>query len=240
MAKPLIGITTFRVTSKIGLTVQGITQAYVEAVRDTGALPVLIPLGLNEADLDQLFANLDGLVLTGGGDLDPASYGADMHPTIYNIDQDRDRIEMHLAHRFIDDAKPFLAICRGMQVLNVALGGDLFTDIEDKHPGGAKHSFWPGYPRDHRAHAVQINEGTRLADIMGEPILEVNSIHHQAVNRLAEGLKATAFSPDGVLEAVELPDHPFGLGVQWHPEALMDVPSTRLFEALVAASNGAE
>ena len=240
MAKPLIGITTFRVTSKIGLTVQGITQAYVEAVRDTGALPVLIPLGLEEADLDQLFGSIAGLVLTGGGDLDPSLYGADMHPAIYNIDQDRDRIEMHLASRFVQEEKPFLAICRGMQVLNVALGGDLYTDIEDQHPGGTRHSFWPGFPRNHRAHQVQVSEGSRLSKIAGEPILDVNSIHHQSVNRLATGLQPTGYSPDGVLEAVELTDHPFGLGVQWHPEALMDAPSTRLFEAFVAASAGSD
>jgi putative glutamine amidotransferase len=197
----------------------------------------MIPLGLPEEDLDRIRLKLDGLLLSGGGDIDPAVYGGLPHSTVSEIDPDRDRVELYLARRFVDARRPLLGICRGLQLLNVALGGTLYTDIADQLPGAVAHDLWPGRGHDHDHHMVRIEEETRLAGILGRPMVEVNSLHHQGVRDLAPGLIPTAYAPDGLVEAFELPDHPFGLAVQWHPERLVgERAMPALFEALTRAA----
>jgi putative glutamine amidotransferase len=132
---------------------------------------------------------------------------------------------------------PFLGICRGCQVINVALGGTLFTDIEAQKPDALKHDWFPHHPRDHRPHALQVEPGSLLSGLLGADNPQVNSLHHQGIDLLAPALKASAHAPDSLVEALELPGHPFGLGVQWHPEWLPDDPTMRaLFEGLIQSA----
>lgn len=238
--RPLIGVTMFRKDSGRNYNFLAVTEAYVTALIEAGALPIMIPLGLPKSDLEDLRNRMDAILLTGGGDIDPDLYGGVPHPTVHEIDHDRDRDELHLARKVIETGQPFLGICRGLQVLNVALGGTLYTHITDQHPGAMRHDFWPDHPRDRISHPVRIDEDTALAEILGHPMLDVNSLHHQGIKDLAQGLKPSAYAPDGLIEAVELPDHPFGLAVQWHPEWLSgEYRTPALFKAFVqAASNG--
>jgi putative glutamine amidotransferase len=238
MTRPLIGITTHRRNSDDGQRdVFGLTYYYVEAVRNNGGLPVLIPLGLNDGELRELFERFDGLLFSGGGDIDPALFGGAMNETIYGLDEDRDRVEFTLLRWAAKEEKPFLGICRGIQVMNVTLGGTLFTDIALEVEGSAKHNYFPGYPRNKIVHPVAVSEEARLARILGSPIVKTNSLHHQAIKTPAPGVEVVALAPDGVIEGIELPGHRFGLGVQWHPECLPDQPEMQnLFAALVEAA----
>ncbi len=154
------------------------------------------------------------------------------------MDPERDTVELNLLHAAVVDGKPFLGICRGCQLVNVGLGGTLYTHILDQLPNALDHSY-PGNMRTVLVHEVMIDEGTRTADVLGEPIVKVNSHHHQGLKDIAPALRVAGHSPDGLVEAIELPDHPFGLAVQWHPEWLTDQQSTRnLFRRFVeAASN---
>jgi putative glutamine amidotransferase len=237
MAAPLIGITTDRYSGGLGLTQQGITQAYIESIYQAGGCPVLVPLGGPEEAYAELVKRLDAILFTGGGDVHPAAYASQPHPRVAYVDEDRDRVEISLLSLTIERRLPFLGICRGLQVINVALGGTLFEDIADQRPGSLKHDDSPGYPRNFLAHAVNVKDGSLLAQVMGQQQVQVNSLHHQAVRRLADGLVPTAFAPDGVVEGLELPDYPFGLSVQWHPEWLPEHLCMRaLFKAFIQAA----
>ena len=212
-------------------------QSYVRALSRAGAAPLLIPHLTDDVPLRTLYDLLDGLLLPGGGDVDPAHYGEPPHARTANVSLERDEVELTLARWAVDEGKPLLAVCRGIQVLNVALGGSLYQDIEAQVPGAGKHDWYPGYPRDHRPHAVIITAGTRLARIVGSTEQAVNSLHHQAIKDVAPGLTITARATDGVVEAVEATEHPFVVAVQWHPEELApaDPRAQALFDALVAA-----
>jgi putative glutamine amidotransferase len=237
MALPLIGITTDRMYRSSGLLQQGITQAYIESIYQAGGSPLLIPLGGPETAYAELVQRLDGILFTGGGDVHPAAYGSQPHPKVTFVDEDRDRVEIALLHAVLARRMPFLGVCRGLQVINVALGGALFEDIADQRPDSLKHDYSPGYPRNYLAHPVEIQEGSRLAQVLGLLQAEVNSLHHQAVRRQGDGLSVTASAPDGVIEAVELADYPFGLAVQWHPEWLSEHLCMRaIFQTLIAAA----
>jgi putative glutamine amidotransferase len=218
--------------------VQGQLVTYLEALQAAGGLPVLIPETLSNADALQLYAHLDGLVLPAGGDLDPHAYGAAPHPATNTIDPERDRVELYLTRQALAGHKPFFGICRGAQVMNVALGGTLYQDVPSEVPNALAHYFRaPEYPRDHLGHAVQVEEDSLLARCLGTPLVEVNSRHHQAARLVAPGLQIVARAPDGVIEALELPTHPFALGVQWHPENLTaHAPMRALFERFVEAA----
>jgi putative glutamine amidotransferase len=214
-----------------------LVEAYVQAVAGGGALPVLIPLGLARPQLAALVARLDGLVFSGGGDIAPARYGGVPHPLVAGVDPDRDQVELDLFAEAMARRRPLLGICRGMQLMNVALGGTLYEDVLAQHPGGIKHQYWPDMPRDRLSHEVTIAPQSRLAAILGSTRAAVNSLHHQGVRRLADGLVATAHAPDGLIEAFELPEHPFALAVQWHPEWLPPAAAMApLFAALTAAA----
>ncbi|MEW5872901.1 MAG: gamma-glutamyl-gamma-aminobutyrate hydrolase family protein [Chloroflexota bacterium] len=237
MRTPLIGLTTYRSLNQQGYPQFSQSEAYTSALAQAGACPVMIPLGLPEAALQALLARLDGVLFTGGGDVDPERYGNPQHPLVAGVDSDRDQLEIDLAQQLARSGKPFLGICRGLQVINVALGGSLYEDLLEQHPNSLKHQFYPDWPRQHLAHAVQVEPGSRLAEILGASNAQVNSLHHQGIQRLAAGLSLTARAPDGVIEAFEMPGHPFGLAVQWHPENLQDhAPMRALFQAFVGAA----
>lgn len=233
---PLIGVTAGLAKNKLGSQVCEVGQAYIAAIQAAGGLPLIVPTGLDQDALTTLLPRLDGVLLTGGGDIDPAHYGGEMHPNVYGICPQRDTLEMALVTKALDMKKPLLAICRGIQVLNVALGGSLYEHIEDRVPHALKHDWFPDHPRDKLAHTVSITCGSLLDQITGQDEIQVNSLHHQGIFRVAKDLKATGFAPDGLVEAVEVKHMPFALGVQWHPECLPDDPSAgALFKAFIEA-----
>lgn len=238
MPSPLIGLTTYRHLNPQGLPLNSLTEAYVRAVSNAGALPMLIPLGLPEETLDKILLRLDGILFTGGGDVAPERYGSQPHPLVNDVDPDRDRVEVYLLNRTLDLGLPFLGICRGLQLINIAMGGTLFEDILDQHPNSLKHQYYPDWPRNYLAHTVQVEQDSRLGEMLAVPTIQVNSLHHQGVRQLATALRATAFAPDGIIEAFELAEHPFGLAVQWHPEWLQEHPPMQnLFREFVQAAD---
>ena len=231
--KPIIGITTYQSTNAHGQPTVVLMQSYIHAIMQAGGVPVLIPSMIAEDGWDALYSRLDGILFSGGGDIALEHSPGDPHPRIDDVELDRDSVEFKMVQASALDGKPFLGICRGCQVMNVALGGTLYTHIPDQLPNALDHSY-PGNKRTVLVHEVKIEEGTRIAEIVGEPILKVNSLHHQGLKDIAPSLRATGHAPDGLVESVELPDHPFGLGVQWHPEWLTDqVPTRNLFRKFV-------
>ena len=193
---------------------------YMNAVKRAGAVPVLLPLTDDQAALNALLGRLDGLLLTGGDDIDPALYGEEKLPQCGDIAAARDKMELPLCRMALQQGLPMLCICRGIQVLNVALGGSLYQDIPSQVPEAIKHPRFDT-PRD-PVHPVTAAPGSLLEKITGQTSLSVNSRHHQAIKRLGDGLVCAATAPDGIMEAVELPGKKFVLGVQWHPESLSD------------------
>jgi putative glutamine amidotransferase len=216
-----------------------VPEAYVAALRRAGGRALLVAPGDDTPPAD-LLAPFDGLLLMGGGDVDPRRYGAEAHPALYGIDRERDEVELMLARWAVENRVPTLAICRGHQVVNVALGGTLHQHLPEM-PGLLPH----GAPvRDESVnHDVQLAAGSRVAKASGTDVVRGTSHHHQAVDRLGEGLVATGWSSDGIVEAVERDSSDaWVVAVQWHPEhtAATDPAQQGLFEALVsqAASPG--
>jgi putative glutamine amidotransferase len=214
-----------------------IPEAYMQAVLKAGGLPVIIPVAVSPIELDGLRQRLDGLLLTGGADVNPLRFNGKPHPKVYGIDEQRDEVEINLVRLAASTSWPFLGICRGIQVINVALGGTLFTDIADQLPDALKHDYDSTTERALEAHPVQLVTGSALAHILGGPSVRVNSLHHQGIQDIAAGLRPIGTTSDHLVEAVELPGHPFGLGVQWHPEAMPDSPQMQaLFRAFIEAA----
>jgi putative glutamine amidotransferase len=239
--KPLIGCTTYRKTAAQAppISLMALMPSYIEAIQEADGIPLLIPLGLSEDDLCAVFEQVDGLLLPGGGDIAANFYGSEHPELISDVDDDRDRVEIFLARWAVSRQKPLLAICRGHQVLNVALGGTLYEDITQQYPDALRHDNYNLFPRDHLAHSVSVLPGSRLAAQMnGTADLRVNSLHHQGVRDLAPELTAAAIAPDGLIESVEISDHPYAIGVQWHPENLIgnDLLMLELFKGLTAAA----
>ena len=200
-----------------------LNAAYTRALEAAGLVPLVVPPLADPAAALHLLDAVDGLVLTGGEDVGPALYGAAPHPALGPVHDARDRTEIALARAARDRGLPLLAICRGVQLLNVALGGTLVQDLPSERPGAAPHD--QAGPRDIRAHPVAVAPGSRLARSLGADALEVNTLHHQAVDRVADGLTATAQAPDGIVEGVESADDRWwAVGVQWHPEELIRSP----------------
>lgn len=214
---------------------------YYLAAAGMGAVPVMIPLfDRDEATLRAVYDRLDGVLLAGGVDMEPATFGEAPHPRLGRTDPARDQVELVLARWAIAEAKPLLGLCRGHQVLNVALGGTLYQDIEAQVPGAIRHDYFPGFPRDYLAHHVSVTPGSRLHAAAGGSAMPVNSMHHQAVKALAPGLVATAWAEDGVIEAIESEGPGYLVGVQWHPEVFesKDERTQRLFAGFIAAARG--
>jgi putative glutamine amidotransferase len=217
------------------LTAVQILRAYVSAIVEAGGAPILIPPDLPEDGWRTLLDRLDGILFSGGADIGLEHFDGEPHPSM-EVEAVRDYIELPLLRAAVNGDKPFLGICRGLQVMNVALGGTLYTHILDQLPNALQHD-WHDQQRETLAHPVRVEEGTRLAEILGAPLVQVNSLHHQGIKDLAPNLKATAFAPDGLIEGIELPDHKFALAVQWHPEWMTKHEEMRrLFRAFVVAS----
>ncbi len=241
MRKPLIGCTTYRLTSAEGkMPLFALRPAYTAAVRAAGGVPILMPLGASEEELRAIFAQVDGLLIPGGGDIEPNRYGGQQdHESLGDVDPDRDQIEIELVRWAVEAKKPMLAICRGHQVFNVALGGTLWEDVTSQMPEALFHSYVNIKPRDYIAHEVTVQAGSRLARQLGAAAIQVNSLHHQGIRKLAAGVTAVAHAPDGLIEAIEISDHPYAIGVQWHPEDLAptDPAMQALFDGLVQAAS---
>ncbi len=226
MGKPVIGITTYLVPAAWGawnMEAALVPADYVRAVSAAGGAPVMIPPG---SSLPETLSVVDGLVFSGGSDLDPSLYGAEAHPETGGVIRERDDFELELMRAALEQDVPMLAICRGSQVLNIALGGDLEQHVPER-VGTELHREVPGVFSEHD---VAVLDGTRLASILGGRH-DVKSHHHQGFGSLGSGLREAARAPDGTLEALEDPSRRFTLGVLWHPEAGED---RALFEALVA------
>jgi putative glutamine amidotransferase len=212
---------------------------YIESVTRAGGEPIEVVPGAEAPE--HIVARVDALMLTGGGDVDPALYGEAPHATFQAAEDGRDAYEIALARAAVAKGLPILAICRGMQVLNVAMGGTLIQDIPSQVPGALTHSV--PEPRFAIAHEVWVNTGTRLSTLLADHMEDgetchVNSRHHQSVKDVAPGFVVTATSPDGVIEAMERPGEPFCVAVQWHPENFWRTGEFReLFEGLVAAAS---
>jgi len=215
----------------------GHRQTYIDAVLQAGGAPLLIPPLLDAATLRTIYERLDGVLLAGGGDIAPNHYGDQPHERLGTIDPPRDLTELRLARWAAAEGKPLLGICRGVQLINVALGGSLYQDIPSQidttidHNLSYTHEDWT-FP----AHSITIAADSRLARMLGTTHLMINSLHHQAVRRVATGLRAVAWAPDGVIEALESEGPTFIIGVQCHPEALQATVDPRwqhLFAAFV-------
>jgi putative glutamine amidotransferase len=232
--RPLIGISSYgRAGGRLSFSVP---CDYVDAVRAAGGIPVVLPPV--EGDVPEIFAALDGLILSGGGDIDAAEYGQAAHVHNYDVNPERDRFELALARAGLAQGDlPMLCICRGMQVLNVVAGGDLVQHIPDRFGEQLLHRHPERKPIPH---AVEMDVGCVLSGVASCRELTVQSWHHQAVDRVGHGLRAVAWAPDGVVEAVESTTHEFVVGVQWHPEiaAATDRVAQRLFETFVTRSAG--
>ncbi len=232
MTKPIIGI-----GSDIGTTAGKRDRVfayttYIDSLRRAGAIPVLIPPQPESAA--DVVETLDGIVLAGGGDCDPALYGEERHPSVEPMDPRRQDNDLALARVARERGIPTLGICLGVQVMNVAAGGKLIQDIESEIDTAIEHA---SEPQDRARHDVKIEDGTRLASILGPKTWNVNSSHHQAIRTAGEGLRVTAQAPDGIIEGLEDPKHPFYVGVQWHPEDMPGEESaTAIFRAFVLAA----
>jgi putative glutamine amidotransferase len=239
MLPPIIGITTYQGKNNQALPLVAVLRAYIDAIAMAGGIPVLIPPTIQVAQVRNLSEKMDGILFTGGGDINPERFNGEAHPRVDGIDIERDSMEMALLEELIRVKKPFLGICRGFQVVNVGLGGALYTDLTDQMPGAIRHDYYPDFPRTLLAHHVNIKKDTFLGSILQEEEIFVNSLHHQGVKSVPEALKTAVYSTDGLAEGVELPGYPFGIAVQWHPEWLTDQPVTRrLFQAFINAAGG--
>lgn len=227
---PVIGITCGH-EAKNGRDRYYVNTVNIRVVAEAGGVPVLIPNTFDEAKLATVLDMVDGLFLPGGVDVDPHLYGEEPVAGMGEFDPDWDAVDVTAARMALERNMPILGICRGMQVLNVAAGGTLYQDIPSQVPGALKHS--QKGPRWAASHAVQLTKGSQLATIFDATELRINSYHHQAVKDVAPSLQATAVAPDGIIEAIESPEHPFVVGVQWHPELM--VVREPMYKALFAA-----
>ena len=238
MASPLIGIApSFQSAPRNGGSIR-IWRNYPGLVAQEGALPVLLPLLETREEARAYVERLDGVVLTGGHDIDPARYGQNARPETKQAPKERVASDLLLAKTAHEAGKPLLGICLGIQTMNVVFGGTIFQHIPADVPGALQHEDEPeGVSHDH---VVRVERGTLLHRVLGMDTAVVNSYHHQALATIAPGFRVSAKAEDGVVEAIERTDHPFYLGVQWHPEraAASDV-SRRLVRAFLDAARGA-
>jgi len=237
--RPIIGCIAYRkeVNQRPPMDFYGLMPSYVEAIRAAGGLPLLIPQGLSKDEMQAAITHVDGLLVPGGGDIDTGYYNGRFHRKMWGVDLVRDQTEIFLTRAAVEGEKPLFAICRGIQILNVAYGGTLWEDVPGMMPGAIEHSTPKGLPWRHLVHTVSIEPESVVGRTMGATESWVNSLHHQAIRILAPELRVTALAPDGLIEGVEVPCHPFAIGVQWHPEHLTSDPAMMaLFEGLVKAA----
>ncbi|HUR95508.1 MAG TPA: gamma-glutamyl-gamma-aminobutyrate hydrolase family protein [Gemmatimonadales bacterium] len=216
----------------------GVNAAYVRSVLAAGGVPIILSPILGASYAPRALDGIDGVVLSGGEDIHPAWYGSEPSPHLYPPSRERDLFELALFAAARQRGLPMLGVCRGIQLVNVAMGGTLHQDLPSGRPGTIAHD--PGSARTMRSHGVELAPGSRAAEALGATTLMVNSFHHQGIDRLANGLVASGWSGDGLIEAVETgPGSPWLLAVQWHPEEMHDdvhAPDRGLFRALVNAA----
>jgi putative glutamine amidotransferase len=235
---PLIGLPTLAIPPGPKPPRYGINQSYVRALTAAGCAPVLIPIVDDDDRLRAIYDRLDGIVFPGGADVAPQEYGEAPIDNVNIIEAPRDRTELTLARWAFADDLPTLGICRGQQVLNVALGGTLYQDLRHQGVTQVEHSDADGRARTALIHRVRLDPNSRLAQLIDETTVEVNSLHHQAVKVVAAPLKATGTSDDGVIESLESDERSFLIAVQWHPEEIDDLPWVqRLFAGFARAAS---
>ncbi|MFC7442261.1 gamma-glutamyl-gamma-aminobutyrate hydrolase family protein [Laceyella putida] len=229
--KPIIGMTMSRENEKEQILGKGYSDAIIEA----GGVPLLIPYTTEDEVIIEMSRALDGLLLSGGGDIDPTLFDEEPLPGLGRIDPDRDEMEIALIEHFISQDKPILGICRGCQILNIALGGGMYQDLPSQKQNLLQHT--QRAPRHHASHTITIEENTILHQIYRKTVTKVNSFHHQAVREVLPPLRVSAMARDGVIEAFESESHRFVVAVQWHPEEMVktDSDTPRLFAAFVEA-----
>lgn len=228
ISRPVIGIVAAQYERKHGGVVAGVSTSYVRAVEAGGGIPLLIHLSDDQQVIDTLYGMCAALLFHGGGDIDPAHFGRPTHPRCGTPDPLRDRVELALARRALADGTPLLGICRGIQLLNVAMGGTLYQDIPSELPGALDHyASRNAEGRNLMPHTIAISPDSWLAEQLGATEVPVNTFHHQALCDIAPGLRITALAPDGIVEAVEGTGPSFIVGVQSHPEDLWDSAEPR-------------
>jgi putative glutamine amidotransferase len=244
-SRPLVGIPCRSDGSMLyqGRHINAQNSSYIQAIINAGGAPFLIPLEARDEALRILFEQASGILLTGGGDIAPQYFGEAPQAALDDVQSARDELELALVRWALEESKPLFGICRGIQVMNVAAGGSLYQDIAAQCPDADKHDYFysQDYPRDFLAHAVAVEAGSRLGAVLNAGQLPVNSLHHQALRSVPSIYRVVAHSPDGIIEGIEVPKHPFAVGVQWHPEELVvsQDPARRLFLAFVdACRNG--
>ena len=243
--KPLIGLTSNYSTNgdigtltKLGASSQKwqlLAEDYIWAVEEAGGIPVIIPITDNPEVAVRSLSAIHGLILTGGNDVDPRRYGQAPDPSLGEVSIKRDLVEMNVLKKGLEEYNmPILAICRGCQLMNIVLGGTLYQDVNRSGLTTQPH-FLLSYPIEEVSHNISVVEGSKLHSILKQKRVGVNSFHHQAIDRLANGLRSTAESDDKVIEAVELEGDRFVVGVQWHPEMMINGTTSylNLFKAFV-------
>ena len=198
-----------------------VMRSYAEAIEDNGALPLLLPYIENDEAVDRFIDVCDGFLFTGGVDVEPRKYGEETHPKCGTIRLFRDDLELRVAERVLKTNKPIMGICRGIQLLNVALGGKLYQDIPSEIPSDIQHA--QSEPKTSPSHSVNVIEGTPLHALAGKTRMVANSFHHQAISKLGEGLEVMALADDGIIEAAYLPGERYFRAYQWHPERLFEI-----------------
>jgi len=219
MSPPLIAVTTytfFMLRDHLHERTQAVAESYVSMLSQAGGMAVLIPANFGLDRVPELASRIDGILLSGGPDVDPFHFGAEPHRKLGKIDPVRDELEIALSKIALERSIPVLAICRGIQVLNVALGGTLIQDIPSHVPGHISHEVRGVV--EGAGHTIDLDPESRLAKMVGSTLLRVTSDHHQAVEDVGEGLLVSAWARDGIVEAIEHKEHPFMIGLQWHPE----------------------
>jgi putative glutamine amidotransferase len=227
---PIIGITTYHRGPAGEFCLFG---TYTDAVQKAGGVPVLLPP--NQVNPGRIFDVIDGLILAGGGDINPELYGDLSHPMVYSVNEERDQFELSLAKLAFTGNIPILGICRGMQMLNIASGGDLIIHVPDAYGTDTMHRL--DEPTRPIEHDIKVEANSRLAKITQTTTISVISWHHQAVGKVTSDWEIAAFAPDGLVEAIEYKSHPWIFGVQWHPEmSPQDAVNARIFQAFVEAA----
>lgn len=234
MSKPIIGLTPSHDTQTNDINMR---PTYLNAVKAAGGIPLVLPLEIEKSDLQDLVNLLDGFLFTGGPDIHPFLFGEETHSDCSNVSTKRDSLELMLLPMVMEQKKPILAVCRGIQLVNIGLGGTIYQDIPSQYPKdfpiAHKQPFYYTIP----SHTVTITPQTKLAEICRQPSIKVNSMHHQAVKDVAPGCIVSGVGPDGLIEAIEMPEYPFFIGVQWHPEYLceQDQAAANLFSQFIKA-----
>lgn len=227
LKKPIIGITTYGRNEENHFT---LPAEYVESVRRAGGIPILLPPG--ETEITRGLLLVDGVILAGGGDISPELYQGKSHDSIYMLDAERDAFELETTTQVLNTGKPTLGICRGAQMINVALGGTLHAHLPDVYGEVVLHRKPPRIPI---SHPVSVQQNSLLAKCLNATEVTVSSWHHQAIDQLGAGIEVSALAPDEVIEGFEIPTHPWLVAVQWHPEltAVADVVQQNLFNAFI-------